>query len=142
MSKFPEAHFLFVGQGDEVRLIKNIATEQNLSNFTYIPSVSQSTYRSLLRDQRWPFSLAASHSFHNFPGKLLNYMAHSVPILGSVNAGNDLIEIITKYNAGLVNVNGEDDVLYNNAVKLLRSEKLRQKVGVSGRQLLIDKFFS
>ncbi|EJS8020244.1 glycosyltransferase family 4 protein [Escherichia coli] len=141
MSKFPEAHFLFVGQGDEVRLIKNIATEQNLSNFTYIPSVSQSTYRSLLREINVGlFSLAASHSFHNFPGKLLNYMAHSVPILGSVNAGNDLIEIITKYNAGLVNVNGEDDVLYNNAVKLLRSEKLRQKFGVSGRQLLIDKF--
>lgn len=61
------------------------------------------------------FSLAAHHSAHNFPGKLLGYMANHIPILGSVNVGNDLLDLINHENAGFVHINGEDDDLFESA---------------------------
>ena len=99
MQKYPEAHFLFVGQGDEVKLINDLARQWNLANFSYLPSVDQDTFKQLLQEiDVGLFSLASNHTAHNFPGKLLGYMLESKPILGSVNAGNDLLETINDNN--------------------------------------------
>ena len=48
------------------------------------------------------FSLHRSHTAHNFPGKLYGYMSMSKPILGIVNDGNDVKELINDNHAGLV----------------------------------------
>ena len=46
------------------------------------------------------FTLHKDHTTHNFPGKLLGYMVQRLPILGSINKGNDLKEIVENANAG------------------------------------------
>ncbi|HGL4294448.1 TPA: glycosyltransferase family 4 protein [Citrobacter sedlakii] len=141
MHHMTSAHFLFIGQGDEVELIIKMANGLNLENFTYIPSVNQQHYREILTEvDIGLFSLAYTHTFHNFPGKLLSYMAYSLPILGSVNPGNDLINVINNHEAGLITINGQDDLLYENAMKLLSDHELRERIGMSGRKLLIKKF--
>ena len=48
------------------------------------------------------FSLHSGHKTHNFPGKLLGYMSYSKPILGCVNAGNDLADVVNSAKAGIV----------------------------------------
>ena len=58
---------------------------------------------------------------------------------GSINPGNDLKDIVDEYQAGLISVNGEDDVLYDNAVKLLDSS-YRDKIISNAKYLLNDKF--
>jgi hypothetical protein len=62
-----------------------------------------------------------------------------MPILGSINPGNDLKNILDVYKAGYISVNGEDDIFLDNAIKLLdKSERLR--VGNNANKLLYTKF--
>lgn len=141
MSPYKKAHFLFVGQGDEVALINQLAEEWELNNFTYLPSVNQSDFKNLLADiDIGLFSLSAQHTAHNFPGKLLGYMVQSIPILGSVNCGNDLLDIINDNNSGLISFNGEDNTLLENALSLYEDVVLRKQIGSSAFSLLEREF--
>lgn len=141
MQKYNNAHFLFVGQGDEVHLINDLAVEWKLGNFSYFPSVSQDEYRDMLAQvDIGLFSLSAKHTAHNFPGKLLGYMVQSLPILGSVNQDNDLINLVVDNTAGFISVNGDDDSFLANAVKLYDSLDLRRKIGLAGYNLLSNEF--
>ncbi|MGC2868735.1 glycosyltransferase family 4 protein [Proteus vulgaris] len=141
MSVYPDAHFLFIGQGDEVELINTLANKWNLSNFSYLPSVDQEEFKLILKEMDIGlFSLASHHSAHNFPGKLLGYMANHIPILGSVNEGNDLQELVNKENAGFIHINGEDDDLFVSAKKLYFDVELRKKCGHDAYSLLCKEF--
>ncbi|ENQ4672743.1 glycosyltransferase family 4 protein [Vibrio cholerae] len=141
MMKHERAHFLFVGQGDEVPLINQLATEWALNNFTYLPSMNQDEFKNLLADvDIGLFSLSAHHTAHNFPGKLLGYMVQSIPILGSVNRGNDLLEIVNDNQAGFISINGEDDKLYQDALSLYQDALLRQNMGRNAFTLLEREF--
>lgn len=141
MSVYTNAYFLFVGQGDEVELIKRLAVQWELANFTYWPSVDQSVFHNILAQvDVGLFSLSSKHSTHNFPGKLLGYMVQSLPILGSVNKGNDLIELVNDSRSGFICVNGDDEAFYSNAMKLHQSSELREQVGSNGYRLLEAEF--
>lgn len=141
MMEHPRAHFLFIGQGDEVELINSLSKEWGLTNFTYLSSVDQDAFKCILSEvDVGLFSLSAKHSSHNFPGKLLGYMVQSLPILGSVNAGNDLLGIVNN-KAGFIHYNGEDDRLYHSALLLLQDDGLRNQLG-SGANILLKEQFS
>lgn len=142
MRQYEEAHFLFVGQGDEVDLVKSRKREWNLANLTYLPSVSQAEYVKILcQADVGLFSLANSHTAHNFPGKILGYMAESIAILGSVNSGNDLIDFVNGGGGGgKVSVNGEDDALCKAAIELLLKPDFRKLCGASANRLLQEHF--
>ena len=137
----PKAHFLFIGQGDEVELIDSLSKEWSLQNVTILPAITQYEFKRVLAEiDVGLFSLAKNHTAHNFPGKLLGYMVESIPILGSVNPDNDLQEIINGADAGSVFVNGEDEALLREAKKLLDDSKLRTRQGAGAYKLLNDKF--
>ena len=141
MQKFNNVHFLFVGQGDEVQLINELAIEWKLGNYSYLPSVTQDEYRDMLTQvDVGLFSLSAKHTSHNFPGKLLGYMLQSLPILGSVNQDNDLINLIQDNRAGFICVNGDDEIFFDSAVKLYKNPELRNKTGLAGNALLHKEF--
>jgi len=137
-----KAHFVLVGAGDEVELVKEAIQKEELNNMTLMPSVSQEEFKQMLAAfDIGLFTLHKDHSTHNFPGKLLGYMVQELPILGSVNAGNDLKEVVEEAGAGLVSVNGEDEAFYSNALKLLHDEEYRILTGRNGKKLL-DAVFS
>ncbi|MEZ8916190.1 glycosyltransferase family 4 protein [Vibrio lentus] len=141
MQCFDKAHFLFLGQGDEVKLVNDLTKEWGLTNCSYLPSVSQDEFKDILAQvDVGLFSLSAQHSAHNFPGKLLGYMVQSLPILGSVNKGNDLMDLVNANHAGLISVNGDDGVFFENASKLQSDVELRKSIGDSGYQLLKKEF--
>lgn len=141
MAEHPQAHFLFIGQGDEVELINSLAAEWELPNFTYLASVNQDEFKFILSEvDIGLFSLSARHSSHNFPGKLLGYMVQSLPILGSVNAGNDLLDIVNQNNAGAIHINGEDDKLHQSALLMLNDNHERRRLGMGANTLLQEHF--
>ncbi|MCA4001950.1 glycosyltransferase family 4 protein [Vibrio vulnificus] len=141
MQPYRDAHFLFIGQGDEVELINRLASDWNLTNFSYLPSVNQEVFKDILAEMDVGlFSLAANHTAHNFPGKLLGYMVQSLPILGSVNRCNDLFDIINDNNAGMISINGDDDDLFNNALSLYENLTLRKETGSNAYHLLKQEF--
>ncbi|EES8706318.1 glycosyltransferase family 4 protein [Escherichia coli] len=136
-----DVHFLLIGQGDEVSLVKQFIIDNSLKNCTYLPSITQSEFKSVLKIvDVGLFSLAKNHTVHNFPGKLLGYMANKLPILGSVNASNDVMEIINGAKAGFVFVNGNDEALLNAAINLADDTQLRKNLGCNAYSLLQEKF--
>jgi hypothetical protein len=49
-------------------------------------------------------------------------MSQNKPILGSVNSDNDLKDVVKKFKAGFISLNGKDELLYENAIKLLDNQ--------------------
>ena len=140
MQDIKEAHFLIVGAGDEVDLIKNAIKERDLKNVTFLDAMPQQDFKELLAEcDVGLFTLNKNLTTHNFPGKLLGYMVQSIPILGSINPNNDLKEVIEEANAGLVTINGEDEKFYQNALKML-NKRYREYYGANAKRLLDEKF--
>lgn len=141
MLKYKNAHFLFLGEGDEVEILKKYKQDNNLINTTILPSVNQEKFKEFLSDiDVGLFSLNYNHKTHNFPGKLLGYMNESKPILGSINPNNDLKQIIENGKAGYITVNGEDKLLLGNAISLLENKE--RKIIGENANILLDNYFS
>ena len=135
------AHFVFVGNGDELELVLDMKKKHQLTNLTYLKNVDQITYSQMLTSfDVGLFSLHRDHQTHNFPGKLISYMKHSKPILGSCNKGNDLQKIINNNKVGNIFVNGNDNKLYKACISMIDSESKRFSMGVNGNKLLKEKF--
>ncbi len=140
MQKHKEAHFLFVGAGDEVDLMKEAIKRDNIKNVTILPPLNQSEFKKLMSEcDVGLFSLNRDLKTHNFPGKLLGYMVQEMPILGSINPDNDLKEVIEDAKAGLITINGEDEKFYQNALKML-NPIYRRYYGMNAKKLLDEKF--
>ena len=45
-------------------------------------------------------ALDPRHKTHNIPGKFLSYMQSGLPVLATINAGNDLAELIQAERVG------------------------------------------
>ena len=71
---------------------------------------------------------------------LLGYMVQSIPILGSVNPDNDLIDVINGANAGFSFVNGDDEHFIQAARSLLTDKSLRRLQGNNAYKLLMETF--
>jgi glycosyltransferase involved in cell wall biosynthesis len=135
-----DAFFIFLGEGDEVTVVKNYIATKKLTNSLYLPSVNQLEFQEILKSiDVGLFSLHPNHTSHNFPGKLLGYMQNAKPILGCVNKGNDLYETVSKSNSGYISYSGDIDALFSNAIKLMNQEQ-RIKLGQNSYQLLLDQF--
>ena len=135
------AHFVLVGNGDEVELVRGAMKKNDLYNMTLLPSVSQEIFKRMLSEfDIGLFSLHSGHTTHNFPGKLLGYMVEQKPILGSINQDNDLKPLVENASAGLITVNGDDHGLLENALMLLNDSGLRIQMGRNAKGLLNDTF--
>ncbi|HWU76081.1 MAG TPA: glycosyltransferase WbuB, partial [Rhodanobacter sp.] len=55
---------------------------------------------------------------HNIPGKFLTYMQSGLPVIASVNSGNDLIEMIRSADVGYVSGSGDPAELASLADRL------------------------
>ena len=142
LSDVPKAHFVIVGQGESFKEVEDFIAKNKLTNVTLMPSISQDEFKVLLSEvDIGLFSLARSHTAHNFPGKILGYIANKLPILGSVNPGNDLMPMINDHQAGFVFENGDDAALLKAAKDLVMSAEVRKQCGQNARKLL-DSHFS
>lgn len=141
MKRVPNSHFLFIGQGEDYKFVGDYIKDHGLENTTLLPSISQSEFADLLREvDVGLFSLAKSHTAHNFPGKMLGYIAYGVPLLGSVNPGNDLLPLICDSNAGFVYENGDDAALLASAQKLAECAETRESCGNNAKKLMENNF--
>lgn len=137
----PEVCFLLVGEGSEVARIEARLAARGPANVVLHPAVSQEDYLGLLAEvDVGLICLDRQLKTQNYPGKMLGYMNFSIPILASINPGNDLRDIIVDNDAGLVLLNGEDDALREAALRLARDPALRRRMGASGRALLERRF--
>jgi glycosyltransferase involved in cell wall biosynthesis len=137
----PSAYFLLVGDGSEVQRLRIDITLNGLTNIAILDAVEQQKYLSMVSEfDVGLISLDRRLRSQNFPGKMMSYMYHAKPILASINAGNDLKEMLEDKKAGLVSINGEDGIFASYARRLVADENLRLQLGLNARALLEDTF--
>lgn len=128
--------FLLVGAGSEVSRLNEEIARFRLSNIRILPAMPEREYMECLREfDVGLVSLDRRLRTHNFPGKILGYMASGKPLLASVNPGNDLIAIFEGADAGILCVNGEDGNLRDAAILLATQPMLRQRMGRNAKAL-------
>jgi O26-antigen biosynthesis N-acetyl-L-fucosamine transferase len=141
MQDLSHVHFLLVGNGSEVARLKELIVAKGLDNIQVLPAVGQKEYLGMTGEfDVGLISLAAGLTTQNIPGKLLGYMQNSMPVLASVNSGNDLQEMLESRHAGLTSLNGADDELADNARRLAADAELRKTMGANSRLMLEDIF--
>jgi glycosyltransferase involved in cell wall biosynthesis len=136
-----ELHFLLVGDGREVPRLEEKVRALGLENFTIRPPLLQKAYLAALSEfDIGLISLDRGLRTQNFPGKMLGYMSFGIPILASINPGNDLRDVLESHEAGLVSENGADELFREHALRLARDPALRRRIGENGKRLLHERF--
>lgn len=95
--------FLFVGRGSDAQRLREDAKVRGLDNVIFYDEVEPSEIPGLYAQcQVGIVALDPRHKTHNIPGKFLSYMQGGLPVLASINSGNDLAEIIECEDVGRV----------------------------------------
>ena len=134
--------FLFVGRGSEVERLREFAANQDLRHVMFLDEIDAKAIPSLLAQCHVGLiALDPRHTTHNIPGKFLTYLRAGLPVLASINPGNDLEQLIDSEGVGYVCVEDAKQKLNQLAVKLLDTPGLRAEMACRGR-VLADKKYS
>ena len=95
--------FLFVGRGSDAKLLRDEAIRRDLDNVVFYDEIAPEEIPGLYAQcHAGIVALDPRHKTHNIPGKFLTYMQAGLPVLASINPGNDLIQIIEGERVGRV----------------------------------------
>jgi glycosyltransferase involved in cell wall biosynthesis len=93
--------FLFVGRGSEAKKLHDVAKSRGLDNILFYDEIDPTEIPGLYAQCHIGIvALDPRHKTHNIPGKFLTYMQAGLPVLASINAGNNLVELIAQENVG------------------------------------------
>lgn len=112
--------FLFVGRGSDVARLKSLAQERQLENVLFFDEIDPDEIPDLYAQcSAGIVALDSRHKSHNIPGKFLTYMQSGLPVLATINAGNDLAQVIREERVGQVCESHQADELRRLAERLL-----------------------
>lgn len=134
--------FLFVGRGRDAQRLRADAQARELDNVLFHDEIDPSEIPGLYAQCHVGIvALDPRHKTHNIPGKFLSYMQSGMPVLASINPGNELIELIKKEGVGRVCTDHAVDTLQRLAEEL--AEEISSGESVSGRcRALSARLFS
>jgi O26-antigen biosynthesis N-acetyl-L-fucosamine transferase len=137
----PGVAFLFVGEGSEVPRLQKLLAQRAISNVQILPSVSQDEYLAMVSEfDVGLISLDSRLTSHNVPGKLMSYVNWGLPVLASINPGNDLFALLESSGAGFCARNGDDEALFRVASAMANDANLRAAMSRNSRRLLDETF--
>lgn len=139
--------FLFVGRGTAVEQIKSRAADYALDNLLFSDEIPPEEIPGLLAQcDVGLIALDPRHRNDNIPGKFLAYMQSGLPVLATINRGNDLEVMIRDHDVGGVITSHSVTDLAASARELLGrlSEENPESPGFSSRckQLAASHFSS
>lgn len=134
--------FVFVGRGSDVARLAASAKARKLDNVLFFDEIDPDEIAGLYAQCHVGLiALDPRHLTHNIPGKFLSYLQAGLPVLASVNPGNDLISVITDNRVGLATSAGSGHRLAEMAAELL--DNPNENSGISERCMaLAEKMFS
>ncbi len=133
--------FLFVGRGSEASRLRRRANELRLYNTLFHDEISPDEIPALYRQcDVGLISLDSRHKTHNIPGKFLTYMQAGLPVLASVNDGNDLKALIEAKGVGRVSVEPTTRDLPELAAGMLEREVRDETIRARCRSLSEEMF--
>lgn len=139
--KFKNVKIILIGSGYESKNLKKMIIEKKLKNIIILDEVNTTKYEEILsKCHIGIISLNAKFKTPNIPGKLMTYGNYRLPVLASINKGNDLKDILINNNSGLVSYSGDHNELYNNTLKMIHDKDLRIEMGENCYKLITKKF--
>lgn len=134
--------FLFVGRGSDAQRLQNDARLRGLNNVVFFDEIDPDEIPGLYAQCHVGLvTLDPRHKTHNIPGKFLSYMQAGLPVLASINPGNDLVDLISKEQVGRVCTDTSVESMAVNALGLLNA--IDQDTGFKNRcNALAAKMFS
>lgn len=95
--------FLFVGRGSDAQRLRVEADKRDLDNVAFHDEIDPTEIPGLYAQCHIGIvALDPRHKTHNIPGKFLSYMQAGLPVLASINPGNDLEGMISREGVGRV----------------------------------------
>ena len=132
---------LLVGAGSAVERLRRSLAERRLENTILLDEVDPEEFRAILRRCHVGLiTLDKRLTTHNIPGKLLAYLEAGLPVVASVNSGNDLITIIEDSGAGIAFTDGQDSEFAIAATALVRDRQRCAEMSQKARALVQDIF--
>lgn len=133
--------FLFVGRGSDAQLLRENAKARGLDNVVFHDEIEPSEIPGLYAQCHVGIvALDPRHKTHNIPGKFLSYMQGGLPVLASINHGNDLAEIIVREGVGRVCTDHSVDTLQYMVAELVDEVATDTNLSVRCRALLAKLF--
>jgi glycosyltransferase involved in cell wall biosynthesis len=138
---YDEIRLLLVGSGTEVERLRRALVERDLTNVVLADEVPPEEFRSVLRlCEIGLISLDRRLTTHNIPGKLLTYLEAGLPIVASMNPGNDLFGILAHSGAGIGVLNGHDTALAEAVANLIQDRARHASMSENARALARERF--
>lgn len=95
--------FLFVGRGSDAKALCDDAIRRGLGNVVFRSEIEPEEIPGLYSQcHAGIVALDPRHKTHNVPGKFLTYLQAGLPVLASINPGNDLVHLIETNRIGRV----------------------------------------
>jgi glycosyltransferase involved in cell wall biosynthesis len=112
--------FLFVGRGKDAKRLQDEVASRSLENVVFFDEIEPEEIPGLYQQcDVGLVVLDTRHKTHNIPGKFLSYIQAGLPVLASVNDGNDIIHLIESQNVGFVSTDASAQTLKIKAEQLL-----------------------
>jgi glycosyltransferase involved in cell wall biosynthesis len=119
----PRAGFVFVGRGRDAKRLQAEAVRQGLDNTLFHSEIAPDEIPGLYAQAAAGLvALDPRHHWHNIPGKFISYMHAGLPVLASVNPGNDMIALIDGAKVGRASIDAEGADLADLARAMLAGE--------------------
>jgi glycosyltransferase involved in cell wall biosynthesis len=121
--------FIFVGRGSDAHILRDDAKVRGLDNVIFYDEIAPSEMPGLYAQcQIGIVALDPRHKTHNIPGKFLSYMQGGLPVLASINSGNDLADIIDREAVGRVCLDHSVETLRRLAIEFVDETRIDSNV--------------
>jgi glycosyltransferase involved in cell wall biosynthesis len=133
--------FLFVGCGSDAKVLRDEAVRRELGNVVFYDEIEPEELPGLYAQCHVGIvALDPRHKTHNVPGKFLTYMQAGLPVLASINPGNDLIHLIEHERIGQVCTDQSVDSLQRHVGLLLDQIKVDIDMARRCKALSVELF--
>lgn len=130
---FKDILFIVIGKGTEIGKLKDLASQMGVYNLKFIDSLSREKYFKLISSCNLGLiSLHQDFTVPNTPMKLNDYLNAGIPVLASIDRGNDLGELLIQNKMGKYAYSDSPEMLFEQFVKLYNDRELCVKLGKNG----------
>lgn len=112
--------FIFVGRGGDALRIRNEIESRKLGNTLFFDEIDPDEIPDLYAQCHVGLvALDHRHTSHNVPGKFISYLQAGLPVLATLNRGNDLATMIGRNRIGRVSAANDIDHLVSMTTEIL-----------------------
>ncbi|HVF31201.1 MAG TPA: glycosyltransferase family 4 protein [Pyrinomonadaceae bacterium] len=136
-----ELHFVFLGAGVKRRWLEEQIRSLNLTNVTLLDPRPRSEQTEFLNaGDIGLVSLVSNMVGVSMPSRTYNILAAGKPILGIVEAGSEVAEVVKEESVGWIVKPGDSKALTETLLDILGSPDRLAKMGENSRNAAVEKY--